>query len=806
MLKETKVAEATYCYHCGDSCPPSPIIFQEKAFCCDGCRTVYEILNENELCAYYDLEKNPGIKLKTVKPSAHFSWLDSPEVAAKMADYLDERQTHITFHVPQIHCTSCLWLLENLHRLCDGIIETRVNFLRKEVFVRFVNEKLTLRQVVERLASLGYEPDLKLEHLQPKNRTNPYRKFYLQLGLAGFAFGNIMLLSFPGYLGKVGAGEEMFFGLVSLGISIPVLLYSASDYFRTAFQSLKHKQLSIDVPIALGILALWIRSAYEILSHTGPGYLDSLAGLVFFLLIGRWFQNKTYDRLTFDRDYTAYFPIAITRISSEGKEERIPVTQIKEGDKLLIRNEEILPADSVLLSLTAALDYSFVTGESDPVLKKQHDLLYAGGKQTAGAIEVQAIKQVSQSYLTRLWNQEAFNQDENKGMSTLVDKTSKVFTLVVLVVGFLAMAGWLFAGASMGEAINILTAVWIVACPCALALTMPVTLGSAMRVLGRNKFYLKNIGTLERMATINHVVFDKTGTLTDREGAKPQFEGEPLNRQELSWVAAITRQSNHPLSRRLQGIGTSDTELSIITAFREETGKGLEGLVSGHKVAIGAATWADPATVPALEAISGSQVHLVIDGKWRGRFVLPQEYRKGLSTILNTYIYKGVRLSLLSGDHDAEKGRLQAWFGEKAELKFRQSPQDKLAYVHSLQQGGEQVMMVGDGLNDAGALQQSQVGIALSEGENNFTPASDAILDAGAFELLPVFQGFAKSSMKLVKAGFFISALYNLTGMTIAVSGMLTPLFAAVLMPLSSLTTVVFGVTAIKILSWRQKL
>lgn len=803
MYQATKIAEKQLCYHCGDQCPPAPIIQDEKSFCCEGCKTVYEILSENELCKYYDLEENPGIKLKKARPQGHFAWLDAPEVQAKIVDFSDDDRTHVTFSVPQIHCTSCLWLLENLHKLCEGIIEARVHFLQKEVQIRFRPSVISLREVVELLASLGYEPDLRLEHLQEKKKTDPNRSFYLKLGIAGFAFGNIMLLSFPEYLGEVERSEGLFFGLISLVLSVPVVLYSASDYFRTAYLSLKHRQISIDVPIALGIIALWFRSGAEIIMGWGPGYLDSLAGLLFFLLIGRWFQNKTYDRLAFDRDFTSYFPIAVSKLDEDGDEVRIAVTEIQEGDRLLIRNEEILPVDAVLLSEKASLDYSFVTGEAEPVDKSRKALLYAGGRQAGGLIEVQAIKGVSQSYLTRLWNQDAFKQDDQKGLTPLIDRSSRRFTWIVLSAGILSAAWWWYTSGP-GMAINVLTAVLIVACPCALALTMPVTLGMALRVFGRNKFYVKNTGTIERMAGINHVVFDKTGTITTREGEDARFIGKPLSSEEKKWVYALVSQSNHPLSQRVAA-SLGQTGRTDVEGFREVKGKGLEGMVAGRLVRIGNRTMGH--SLPESNQLppeDAPQTHVFIDGEWRGCFVLPQSYREGLKDVVGQFLHNQVHLSVLSGDHDGEKTHLETVMGTGADLKFRQSPHEKLAYIKGLQDTGDRVLMIGDGLNDAGALKQSQVGIAISEDENNFSPASDAILDAGKFNKLASFWQFSRISMNLVKAGFGISATYNVVGLTIAMKGLLTPLVAAVLMPLSSLTTVLFAVLAIHIAAWRK--
>ena len=357
----TTVQSAVTCFHCGEPCPDNGPSLNEKRFCCTGCKTVYEILEAHELGAYYTLDQRaPGTKTDVNKGIDEYSWLDSPEVSADMLQYAGEDASRITFSLPQIHCSSCIWLLEKLPRLHEGIRQTRVDFLRKSCTVVFSPSHIPLSGVVALLKKIGYPPELNLIDLQgekkvAKDYTDTYR-----LGLAGFCFGNIMLLSFPEYLslGELSTQYARFFGYLNLLLSLPVLLYSAVGYYRSAWASLQQRHLNMDVPISLGIITLFARSAFEILSQTGPGYLDSLAGLVFFLLIGKWFQNKTYAQLAFDREYGDYFPIAVLKADAQS-ERYVPVTTLNPGEIVIIKNEELIPADGILLSDKAHIDYSF---------------------------------------------------------------------------------------------------------------------------------------------------------------------------------------------------------------------------------------------------------------------------------------------------------------------------------------------------------------------------------------------------------------------------------------------------------------
>src|SRR5690606_7561772 len=325
------------------------------------------------------------------------------------------------------------------------------------------------------------------------------RSMIYKLGVAGFAFGNIMLLSFPEYfeVDEFWLNQyKPFFRYIMLGMSLPVLFYAASGYFISAYKGLKAHVLNMDVPLALGIFVLFARSGFEVIMDTGQGFFDSLSGLVFFLLLGKFFQQKTYNFLSFERDYKSYFPIGITRILN-GKEESIQVYDIEQGNRLLIRNEELIPVDGILINGHARIDYSFVTGESEAVRKQSGDKLFAGGKQMGGAIEMEALKSVSQSYLTQLWSNDVFSTDKNKGFKNITDSISKYFTIVILLIAFGAGGFWLWYDPS--KAMNVFTAILIIACPCALAMSAPFTLGNLLRIFGKKKFYLKNASVIEQL-------------------------------------------------------------------------------------------------------------------------------------------------------------------------------------------------------------------------------------------------------------------------------------------------------------------
>jgi Cu+-exporting ATPase len=883
------------CHHCGTACGETAFTAAGKSFCCHGCQTVFELLAENGLGQFYELSADAGRRIENPADAEKYRFLDEPSVRARLVDFDDGKTTRVTLHLPAIHCVACVWLLENLFRLKPGIGQSRVNFARQEAIISFDPQQVELSAVAALLESIGYEPNLKLADLEGKRSSPVSRRLWLQLGVAGFVFGNTMLFSLPAYFGLDSLSGPTFRSLVgwlSLGLGVPVIVYSAADFFRNSWLSFQQRRMTIDVPIAVGIAVIFLQSAAEVISGRGEGYFDSLAGLTFFLLCGRVFQQKTYDRLAFDRDYRSFFPLSVIRIrdggvsvelarphpsplprgegaarmaeltpqasltrtasrpaesksltgeiarrndilplpEGEGRgegepnavrnrravfptesvrpsseslltsaamaqvEERVSLGQIGIGDRLVIRHGELIPADARVLGGEALIDYSFVTGESEPLAKAAGELLYAGGRQTGGALEVVTVKPVSQSYLTSLWNQDAFRKQKDDTFNTLTNRYSQRFTWIILGIALAAATFWAFV--EPARALRSFTGVLIVACPCALALAAPFTLGAALRALARRNIFVRNTDALEALARVNTVVFDKTGTLTAAHGGKIVFTGAELSPDDATAIAVVARQSTHPLSRRLADeLAAGRNTLPAVAEFREVAGHGVEARVNGRKIQLGSRRWLEGAgvAIPPEVGTAGSTVWVAIAGEFRGVFTLGSALRPETDRLLKALAERH-EIALLSGDNERDRQRFAGLFGPKAHLQFNQSPLNKLGFIRDLQQSGRTVMMVGDGLNDAGALRQSDVGVAVVEQVGSFSPASDVIMDATLVPRTAELLRFARQATLVVRLSFLISTLYNVVGLTIAASGNLAPVVCAILMPVSSVTVVAFAV------------
>ncbi|MFZ4796662.1 MAG: heavy metal translocating P-type ATPase [Bacteroidia bacterium] len=796
---KTKKIQAT-CYHCGDFCIENEIQIADKTFCCNGCKNVFTLLTDNNLTSYYTIEKTPGKSLKQ-SIGNKFAYLDDPNIQTKIIDYIDAKIARLQFKIPNIHCSSCIYLLENLYKINNAVVAVRVNFLKKNANIVYDVNKISLRELVELLASIGYEPSFNMSDIDNVKPLNPNRKLLFQIGVAGFCFGNIMLVSFPEYFGLDNTTKHYLspaFGFINLALSIPTFLYSGQDYLIGAYKGLRKKLITIDVPLALGLIVLFIRNFYEILSHTGLGYCDTLAGLIFFLLIGKWFQQKTYDSLSFERDYKSYFPISVVTIN-ENKTTTVAIDKLKIGDRILIRNNEIIPTDSILLKGKANIDFSFVSGEKESIAKELGEIIFAGGKQTSGNIELEVKKLTEQSYLTQLWNNDIFAKENNSKVETFQTKVSKYFTYALLAIALSSAAFWAVYDTS--KIIHAFTSVLIIACPCALALSSPFALGNAMRNLGRNKFYLKSASVVENIANMNTIVFDKTGTITQSNDSKISFIGDTLSEFEKELIFSVTQNSIHPLSKQIAQYLNINSAI-ILNDFKEITGKGIDANVAGNNLMVGSASFLNIKEEE--NSILNTKIYIKINQENKGCFVINHTYRAGLKKVISN-LSNQFSLHLLSGDNELEKTYLQTIFPAKSELLFKQNPSDKLLYINTLQGNNNKVIMVGDGLNDAGALKAANVGISLSEDTASFSPSSDVIMDATNFEYLPQYLQYCKNTMKVIYVSFVLSLLYNLIGLSYAVSGTLSPVIAAILMPISSVTVIGFTSISTYLLARKMK-
>ena len=795
--------DTTVCRHCAEPCGGRAIVTDTGAFCCAGCETVFGLIARHGLTAFYTCDIKPGVSQRGVsRDPGRFAALDEPLAAARLLEPLGGGLTAATLQVPALHCASCLWLLEQLWRFDAGITRSEADLLRRTVRVEFDPERTSLRAVAEQLAAIGYEPVIDPERAvgQPPSSR---RDLYLRIGVAGFAFGNVMLFSVPRYLNgaPLEGGFQRLFDALNIGFAMPVLFYSAAPYFRSAWAALRARTMVLEVPVALGLAVLFARSVVDIAAGWGEGFLDSFAGLVFFLLIGRLFQQKAFDGIAFDRTARSFFPLSV-RVEQGGASERAAASErvggsagakpprlimtaleaIRAGDLMVIRPQEVVPADSVLAEDVGAIDYAFVSGEARPAVVHRGDAVYAGGRVVSRSLRLAAVREVSHSRLAQLWSNPIFSTPRQDWLSGITAAFG--FWFVVFAIG-LATGGALLWLPDGRMAAQVATAVLIIACPCALTLAAPITLGTAMGLLGRAGVYFKRAAVALDLSRIDTVVFDKTGTLTS--GAAEAFVGcRGLSEGEWRLAQRLAAESVHPVSRALAG---RDPGTGTVAGVREAPGLGISGTVDGHRVSIGMAGYVQEQSGHAATVHDGGTC-IAVDGSvgW-ARFVTPE--RPGVLEAVRALASRH-DVWLLSGDDQSDSARFAPVFGER--MRFRQNPEDKLAFIRALRAAGRRVLMVGDGLNDAGALAAADVGIAVSDDTACLVPACDVVVRGDRVRHLPALLRFARLSRSVVALCFTVSVVYNVLGLGFALAGRLTPLATAILMPVSSLTIIALSV------------
>ncbi len=769
---------AAVCRHCGDPCGAQVRAHDGHVFCCAGCESVYRLLDSHGLTGFYAGGAGLSQREADRRDPGRFAAFDDPLVTSRLV-HISGDVARVTLQTPSLHCASCLWLLERLWRVDAGVRRVDASLLHRTVTIEFLPAETTLRRIAEQLAALGYEPVIDAEPVTDRVPAIR-RRLYLQLGVAGFAFGNMMLFSIPRYVngGPLEPEFQRLFDTLNVAFALPVLLYSAADYFRAAWRSIRARAITLDVPIAIGLAALFGRSLFEILSRTGEGFLDSFAGLVFFLLIGKLFQRKAFDHVSFERTARSFLPLSVRRGTDAGTS-LVPIETLAPGDAILLRAHEIVPADAVLTSDAGHIDYAFVTGEQDPVAVSRGTVIQAGGRVVGGTLTMTVARATAHSHLARLWTDPVFSTPKAHWLDAILARFGRAFTVSALLLAALGAFAW-WPDATMS--VTVATAVLIIACPCAFTLAAPLTLGTAMGALGRAGVYVRNPAVILDLSRVTSAMFDKTGTLTTGARVLPQ-DLDALDPAQRALVQRLATQSIHPISRSL---AAEDGDGAGVTDVRESTGEGLEGRVDGRRVALGSA--------PFIARLSGRPVGVDDAGVWAwveggapAPIRLSTVERPGVSATVRRL---APRMStwLLSGDLPREAGRWASLFDSR--MRFRLSPLDKLAAVRERQRLGERVLMVGDGLNDAGALAAADVGIAVSDDTACLVPTCDAVVAGRRLADLDLIVDYARRARRVIVLCFVVSLAYNAVGLGLALTGHLTPLATAILMPVSSLTIV----------------
>lgn len=803
------INEQVLCTHCLQPCDDEVISDKQGQFCCHGCQTAFQLINAQGLCDYYEIaERRQSLKGRTNDALvSQYQQLDDETIARKLGLFIQASgQSVFKFYCPEINCASCIYLLNQLPELANGVVMSRTSFTDRTVTVWYKSAAIKLSEIAVIMAKIGYAPAINAlsashdgDH---KERMQvPSRQLLGRLVIAGFVAGNTMMLSFPAYLGLDEALAQEFdwlFKTLSVILSLPLMFYCAKPWFSNSWRDIKNGRLHVDVPIAIGILALFSRSMFDILSGTGTGFLDSLAGLVFLLLIGTWLQNRYMEGLSVAQKFETYLPLTTTILNQDGVAQVKLVSELETGQTISLKAGETLPADLLIDSSDQAyIDNAFLTGEAELQVAKVGQSALAGARLASGTISGKVVAKPSESYLTSLWNASLADIENKEQDSSFTALFVRYFTLITLT---LATAAWFYWGTdNLPMAWQSFTAVLMVACPCALTLALPFASSEAAQALAKAGLFVKDAKIIERLAHIKQIAFDKTGTLTEPQQIRWFDQTDTETRPDYSVIGLIlaaSRASTHPL---LQAIGDKFeyTKFSVeLSNVINHQGKGMTFEADGKRYKIGSIAFVGHQINQDLQ--QQSIVCISENETLIGYFLIGQTMKRGIKSMLNDLI-ASYKVNILTGDHLAGAEMIAASTqGTGINISANQKPSDKLNFIKSCQAQSMPVMMVGDGINDGPAMRTANVGLAIVPRGKYFHPTADALTLSDQLAALPNWLKFSRQTLQMVRVGLAISLIYNALAYYWAITGFLTPVVAALFMPLSSLSVVAITVLLTK--------
>lgn len=675
-------------------------------------------------------------------------------------------------------CAGCLNKIETaIHKLA-GVHKARLNLSTGQMQVRWTGS-LQAQAITETISQLGYGVSAQDIDEHDSTAQKEERGLLLALGVAGFAAANIMLLSVSVWAGAFEMGEatRKILHALSGAIAFPVILFSGRPFFKSAWAVLKNGHANMDVPISLAVILAFSVSVWETFTGGEHAYFDASVMLLFFLLIGRYLDARLRRRAhAAAHELAALRSATATRIDAAGNAQSVKASQVRVGDKILIAPGERAVVDVEVLSGQSDVDESLVTGESLPRVLGPGAKLYSGSVVLGNALTCHVIAEASDSLMADIAQMLEAGEQRKSAYRKIADKAVALYVPLVHSLALLTFIGWLMAGIGAQQAIMIAVSALIITCPCALALAAPVAQVVASSKLYKTGVFLKSGDALERLSTADHIVFDKTGTLTL---GHPKLISAGLEEDQLHIAASLARASRHPLSRGLVMAAGPGSVAENVTEF---PGLGLEGQIQGKTYRLGSASWTGIEDARP----DGPSLYLVSEGTAPTLFQFFDEPRDGAKTLIETLGHRGISVEIVSGDTEVAVAKTASVLGIK-EWTANAKPQDKIDRLEALQADGRKVLMIGDGLNDAGALALAHASLAPGGAMDVSQSASDAVYSGESLDAITAILDISKRARKTMLQNFALAAAYNMIAIPVAVLGYVTPLIAAIAMSASSL-------------------
>ena len=793
------------CTHCGLPVPAGLIeAGAEQQFCCQGCRTVYGVIRQHGLDGYYSLAQEAEARQPRVTGRAYEEF-DDPAFFELYCRQITGGPAETELYLEGVHCAACVWLVERLPQVIDGVLEVRLDLGRSRALVRWVPERLALSRIARLLDSLGYPVHPSRAPAADERARREDRRFLLRLGITGAVAGNVMLIAFALYGGMfygMAQEYETFFRWVSLLLTLPAVIWGGGVFFRGAWAAWRTRTLHMDLPISIGIAAGFIWGAVNTLRGTGEVYFESVTALIFLLLAGRFIQRRR-QRSAADAASLLFSlaPRTARLLDSPGEgaaSREVPVEALTPGSLVEVRAGETVPADGVVVEGSSALDLALLTGESRPAAVATGDEVFAGTLNLGSRLAVRVERTGEQTRVGQLMAMVEEFSRRKAPIVQMADRLSGVFTAAVLVLAALTVVfWWWWQPENPSAAIEHAVALLIVSCPCALGLATPLAVSAAIGRAAGQGILLRGADIIERLARPGRIWLDKTGTVTEGRMQMLSWWGE---RSLGPAIATVERASNHPVALALAEALDAPSEPGV-EAIEQVMGGGMRARLDGRPMVVGSPSFIAGEIGRPLGADEQQQVEAMIergltpvlvalDGAVVAAAGLGDPIRQDARRALEALARRGWQVGLLSGDHPALVRQVGRQLGLPDEdCRGGMLPEQKLAVVESDPQP-ERVVMVGDGVNDAAALATAGVGIAVHSGAEAAMAAADVYLSReGVAPLVEVVDG-ARRTLRVIRIGLAFSLAYNLLAAALAMAGQINPLLAAVLMPASSLTVI----------------
>ncbi|MDG6774518.1 heavy metal translocating P-type ATPase [Thiomicrorhabdus sp. ZW0627] len=800
------------CFHCGQAIPEGDVILkpikgEEREFCCHGCASVCEVIHEAGMESFYQRTPDGELLAPPPPPNKDIEFYDYDEVQSQYVGDLGDRR-EITLMSEAIHCAACVWLIEHTMAKMDGILLATVNFTNKQIKVRWDNSKIKLSEIISKLNSIGYDatpydPSASEAAYRKANRDLLYR-----LGFAGFAMMNVMWFSVALYTGAADDQEfRNYFHWIEFFIATITLAYSGQPFLKGAWTSLKAKSVGMDVSISLGMLATYFFSFWVTIhpERVGEVYFDTLIDFMFLLLIGRYLEaiskNKALDA---SRRLMDLQP-KVARLLQQGETKVVPVRTLVKDNHILVKPGDQFPVDGHVVEGQSMVNESMLSGESREISKNVGDMVSAGTINLDGTLTVSVDAILQNTQLGRIMHMVEEAQGSKAPIQCTADKIMPWFVSVTITLAAMSFVYWFF-NAGIEFAVMTGTAVLIITCPCAFGLATPMAIAVASGVSARNGILVKNGAVLETLNTIEHFVFDKTGTLTKGQMKLMDSQlAEGVDESELMReIASIEHKSEHSLAIAItdavrEKYRFNNSDWLDVQGFKAYPGKGVQGQIDDHSYHIGTAKWLEGMDVDVPESLSAiaeeraqmaqTSIWIAKDGQVQAVLFLEDEIRPEALDLIKRLKDKGKQVTLLSGDQTIVAQRVAEKLGGM-DVIAEVLPEDKNQVIRELQEKGQKVSMVGDGVNDAPALVRADVGIALGSGTDVSMDSADIVLLNNDILSVDTAIELSARTLKTIKQNIASSITYNVIMVPLAMSGVLTPLIAAITMPLSSLVVI----------------